>query len=290
MNCQQGKIIKGIGGFYYILGEDGKLYTVKAKKKLKHKGLTPTVGDNVSFRPGQGEQDGWLEDILARKNLLVRPPVSNIDTLCIVICAVPKPDYLMLDLLLIAAHQYLIEPIIVYNKSDISLDEGLAAYQQSGLKCFPVSALQGEGLDALKAELYHKNICMAGQSGVGKSTLINALLGTSLATGDISRIERGRHTTRHVEIHCKDGISIFDTPGFSVLELVKNMPAEEIQNYYPELAEYRGKCRFMPCLHLSEPGCAVQEAVRKGRLSAERIARYRRLVEQAIENRRTKYD
>lgn len=290
MTLTPGKLIKGIGGFYYILAEDNTVYTVKAKKKLKHQGLTPTIGDDVLFVPGEGEQHGWLEEIRARKNLLVRPPVSNIDCLCIVICALPKPDYLLLDMLLIVAHRYHIEPLIVYNKCDMGLDAGLVAYESCGVKHFDVSALNAVGLEALKKELYHKSACMVGQSGVGKSTLINALLGTELETGDISRIDRGKHTTRHVEIHFKDNIRIFDTPGFSVLELMKDMPAEDIQNYYPELHPYIGHCHFLPCLHMNEPNCAVSQAEALGKISTGRMQRYRRLVETAKENWRTKYD
>lgn len=290
MTPSQGKIIKGIGGFYYILGEDNVLYTVRAKKKIKHKGLTPTVGDSVLFAAGQGEQYGWLEEIFPRKNLLIRPPVSNIDTLCIVICPVPKPDYLLLDLLLIAARQYGIEPYIVYNKCELGTDEGLAAYEKADAAIFPVSSYEKLGLDVLKSNLQGKNVCLAGQSGVGKSTLINTLFGLALETGDISRIERGKHTTRHVEIHHKDGVNIFDTPGFSVLELVKDMKAEELQNYYPEFMPYHGQCRFLPCYHVSEPDCAVQEAVESGYIAKERLLRYQGLVETAKENRRTKYD
>lgn len=290
MMLSQGKIIKGIGGFYYILGEDEVVYTVRAKKKIKHKGITPTVGDSVLFAPRQGEQHGWLEEILERKNLLIRPPVSNIDTLCIVICPMPKPDYLLLDLLLIAAQQYGIEPYIIYNKCELGMDEGLSAYAKAGAKIFPVSSRENLGLAELKASLQGKNVCLAGQSGVGKSTLINALFGLSLETGDISRIERGKHTTRHVEIHHKDGVNVFDTPGFSVLELVKDMKAEDIQNYYPEFAPYHGQCRFLPCYHVSEPDCAVQEAVEKGHIAKERLLRYQGFVETAKENWRTKYD
>lgn len=284
---REGKLIKGIGGFYYTLS-DSEIFTLKAKKNIKHRGLSLMVGDNVHFT--MVDDQGWIENIIPRRNFLERPPVANMDILCIVIAAEPKPDYNLLDLLLITAFKQNIKPVIVHNKSDIGIDEGLKDYKDSGVEILKVSAEKNLGIDELKSVIRGNTACLAGQSGVGKSTITNALLGTDIEIGDISdKIKRGRHTTRHVEIHYSGDIMLFDTPGFSAIELLKDMEPEEIQNYYPEFQDVIGECFFKPCMHVAEPKCAVKAKLEAGKISPARMQRYKELVAIATENRRNKY-
>lgn len=284
-----GKLIKGIGGFYYILSE-GETFTLKAKKNLKHRGLSLMVGDDVHFSMSESDDQGWIEDIIPRRNYLRRPPVANMDILCIVISAEPKPDYNLVDLLLITAFKQKIKPIIVYNKCELGIDEGLSDYKETGVEIFSISAVEHRGLNELEKAISGHTACLAGQSGVGKSTLTNALLGTTIEIGDISdKIKRGRHTTRHVEIHFNGDIMLFDTPGFSAIELFKDIEPEEIQKYYPEFQDAIQSCFFKPCMHLSEPNCAVKAKLEAGKISQARMERYRELVAEATENRRNKY-
>ncbi|NMD37888.1 MAG: ribosome small subunit-dependent GTPase A [Christensenellaceae bacterium] len=289
---QKGVIVKGIGGFYYIDAEDGRQYVVKGKNKLRYADVVPTVGDNVIFYPGEEDQNGWLEDILPRKNRLVRPPVANVELMGIVISPRPRPDYFLVDKLLVEAYRQGIKPLLIYNKCDMksAVDEPFKAYDKS-IECFNVSAVKQIGLDALRERLKTGISCFAGQSGVGKSTLINAILGTELETGKISRkIQRGRHTTRSVELIKKDGIAVLDTPGFSIVSNLDDMQPEELQNYYPEFKAFIGKCKFSPCYHLSEPECAVLNAVEQGIIHKDRMDRYHVLLDEVYQNWRNRYD
>lgn len=284
---KKGKLLKGIGGFYYTYS-DGKVYTLKAKKNMKHRGLKLLVGDNVHFT--EVGLEGWIDDIIPRKNQLIRPSVANVDVLAIVIASEPKPDYIMLDILLITAFKQGIKPIIIHNKSDIGIDEGLNDYKNTGVDIYNVSSVTGYGVGTLRQALHCNTVCFAGQSGVGKSTLTNMLIGTNIETGTISqKIKRGKHTTRHAEIHLGNDIMLFDTPGFSSMELMKEVEPEEIQHYYPELQDAIANCYFKPCLHISEPNCAVKEKLNKGLINKGRMNRYEELVMIALQNRRNRY-
>ena len=197
----EGSILRGIGSFYTVLcDEDGREYTLRAQKKLRHQHLTPMVGDRVRFTPGQGEEDGWLEEIMPRKSMLIRPSVANVDMLMLVMASVPAPDLLLCDKLILRATQGSMTPAICVNKID--LGDGLARqieaeYAGTQLRVFSASAQTGEGIEALREAMRGKVTCLAGQSAVGKSSLLNALFGLSLETGGLSRkTERGRHTTR----------------------------------------------------------------------------------------------
>lgn len=289
-----GSIMRGIGSFYTVLcDEDGQEYTLRAQKKLRHQKLTPMVGDRVRFTPGEGEEDGWLEEILPRKSVMVRPSVANCDMLMLVVASVPHPDMLLIDKLILRAAQGGMTPAICVNKVDLgdalirSIREEYAGTQ---LRVFAASALTGEGVEALREAMRGKVTCLAGQSAVGKSSLINALLGLKLETGGLSRkTDRGRHTTRRSEMMASDGMLVLDTPGFSLLEL-EDIDPQDFAQLYPEYNELAGACRFQPCLHDREPGCAVQAAVRAGRLSAVRWARYRELLAQVRENWKGRYE
>lgn len=292
--CMEGSILRGIGSFYTVLcDQDGREYTLRAQKKLRHQKLTPMVGDRVRFTPGQGEEDGWLEEILPRRSMLVRPSVANVDMLMLVVASVPAPDLLLCDKLILRATQGSMTPAICVNKID--LGDGLAQqieaeYAGTQLRVFSVSAHTGEGVGALREAMRGRVTCLAGQSAVGKSSLLNALFGLSLETGGLSRkTERGRHTTRRAEMMALDGMFVLDTPGFSLLELEDAIEPEAFAQLYPEYNALAGACRFQPCLHDREPGCAVHAAVDRGELSAARWARYRELLGEVREKWKGRY-
>ena len=278
----QGIILSGIGGFYTVLDDEGRRHTLRAQAKIRRQHLTPLVGDRVTFEPGQGETHGWLMAIEPRRNQLVRPPVANIDVIGVVVAAAsPEPDLLLVDRMLMYAKKCALDAIIIVNKCDE--DSGRAEeiereYQRSGARVIRTSARTGEGVDTLKEALKGRIHALGGQSGVGKSSLLNRLYGFARETGELSeKIERGRNTTRHCElIPLPDGGMALDTPGFSLLELPLTDPAE-LRFLVAEFEPYEGQCRFAPCMHVSEPDCAVRAAVESGDISCERWERYKLL-------------
>ena len=285
--------MRGSGSFYTVLcEEDGQEYTLRAQKKLRHQKMTPMVGDRVRFSPGQGEEDGWLEEILPRKSEMLRPSVANADMLMLVVASVPHPDMMLIDKLILRAAKGGMTPALCVNKIDLGGDlaeEIRAEYAGTQLRVFTASALTGEGVDALREAMRGRVTCLAGQSAVGKSSLLNALFGLELETGGLSRkTERGRHTTRRSEMMAVDGMMVLDTPGFSLLEL-DEMDPQDFAQLYPEYNELAGECRFQPCLHDREPGCAVHAAVGAGKLSAVRWQRYRELLAEVKENWKGRY-
>ncbi len=289
-----GSILRGIGSFYTVLcDEDSQEYTLRAQKKLRHQRLTPMVGDRVRFTPGEGEDNGWLEEILPRKSMMHRPSVANVDMLMLVVASVPQPDMLLVDKLILRAQQGNMTPAICVNKTDLGgelVEQIREEYTGTQLRIFSASALTGEGVEALKDAMRGKVTCLAGQSAVGKSSLLNALFGLDLETGGLSRkTERGRHTTRRSEMMAVDGMIVLDTPGFSLLELEDVIEPQAFAELYPEYNELAGECRFQPCMHDREPGCAVHAAVDAGKLSAVRWARYRQLLGEAKEKWKGRY-
>lgn len=290
----EGSILRGIGSFYTVLCDaDRQEYTLRAQKKLRHQKLTPMVGDRVRFSPGQDGEDGWLEEILPRRSVMQRPSVANADMLMLVVAGVPQPDLLLVDKLILRANAGNMQPAICVNKID--LGDGLAKrmereYAGTQLRVFAVSARTGEGITALREAMRGKVTCLAGQSAVGKSSLLNSLFGLELETGGLSRkTERGRHTTRRAEMMALDGMFVLDTPGFSLLELEETVEPEAFAQLYPEYNALAGECRFQPCLHDREPGCAVHAAVDRGKLSPERWARYRELLGEVREKWKGRY-
>ena len=285
--------MRGIGSFYTVLcSEDGREYTLRAQKKLRHQKMTPMVGDRVRFTPGEDGEDGWLEEILPRRSMMERPSVANADMLMLVIAPVPQPDMLLCDKLILRAQQGGMIPAICVNKLDLGGDLARQIEQEytgTALRVFSVSARTGEGIEALRSQMRGRVTCLAGQSAVGKSSLLNALFGLELETGGLSRkTERGRHTTRRAEMMAVDGMYVLDTPGFSLLEL-QNMDPQDFAQLYPEYNELAQGCRFQPCLHDREPGCAVHAAVDRGELSPQRWARYRELLCEVRENWKERY-
>ena len=214
--------------------------------------------------------------------------------LLIVVAPVPEPDLLLVDRMMVRARAQGMDMLLVVNKCD--LDEGLAQelsaqYAGAQVPVYAVSAESGQGLATLRERMGGRLCCLSGQSGVGKSTLLNALLGLSLETGEISRkIQRGKNTTRHAELLIKDGLRVLDTAGFSLLDLDGGMEPVTLKEYYPEFAEYEGKCRFEPCYHDREPGCAVTAACGERAIHPQRLARYRALLAEVRQAWRERYD
>lgn len=290
-----GRVLKGIGGFYYVLADDGREYTLRAQSKIRREHLKPMVGDRVEFEPGTEDENGWMVRILPRRNSLLRPPVANIDTVVLTLSAsVPKADLMLIDRLMIYARMRGIEIKLAVNKADMDPDYArqiAGQYIGSGAECFAVSAVDGMGLEALRCALRGKVHAFAGQSGVGKSSLINALYGIRMEVGDISRkIERGKHTTRSsCLVAVEGGGAVLDTPGFSLFESELMEPVR-LQEMYPEFDPYRDKCRFSPCRHKSEPDCAVKQAVLLGRIDPGRHERYTALLDEMSERWQNRYD
>ena len=249
----KGTVIRGIGSFYTAKDADGNCYILRCKKKFRRQGISPLTGDNVLFTPGGGEEHGWIEEILPRKTVCLRPPVANVTKLIIVLAPVPEPDLLLTDKLITRAVAQDMDVILAVNKADI--DETLAAkiaeeYRTSGFRIFSVSARLKTGLEPLREAMKGGLCCMTGQSGAGKSTLLNALLGLQLETGDISRkIARGKNTTRQSELLEQDGLQVMDTAGFNLLEPEGLLEPEKLRDRYPEFRPYEGTCRFRECLH-----------------------------------------
>lgn len=290
----QGVIVKGVGGLYYARDAEGTLHVLRAKGKFRKQRVTPMVGDRVRFTPGTGDEHGWVEDILPRDSELIRPPVANIRHIILVVAPEPAPDLLLVDTLMVMAVRQGIQPALVVNKCDLDgalFEQMKREYDGAGIPVLRASARSGEGLEALRQLLRRGICCFAGQSGVGKSTLLSAATGLSLQTGEISKkVSRGRHTTRHAELLFSGEYQVLDTPGFSLLELWDGLEPIRLKEFYPEFAPYEGQCRFSPCYHLSEPGCAVLEAMREGAISPERVNRYHLLLKKAQEAWRNRYD
>jgi len=289
----EGLITKGVGGFYTAVDPEGRAHTLRAQSKLRRQKLTPMVGDRVRFQPGADGEDGWLMAILPRKNSLSRPPVANIDlALLVVAAASPEADLMLLDRMLVAARQAGISPVVAVNKADLNPERAQAilnAYTSAADGAYLVSARTGQGVEALKEALSGSVHALSGQSGAGKSTLINRLYGFTLVTGQVSRIERGKHTTRHSElIMLPGGGMVLDTPGFSLLESQLIEPIR-LKESYPEFAPYEGDCRFCPCAHASEPGCAVRSAV-GGAIDPGRHERYKLLFDEMTQRWKDRYD
>ena len=291
----KGRILKGIGGFYYIYGEDGAVYECRAKGKFRREGVKPMPGDFAEFTPPAQGAGGSVDEILPRKNQLPRPMIANLDRLLIVVAAgEPEADLQLVDKLLLYARAHGIPAAIAVNKVDQRPDPSpiLREYAGSGAQLLEVSAREGRGLDAVKELLSGAFTCLAGQSAVGKSTLLNAIApGLSLQTGELSRkTARGRHTTRHSELLLLPELEaiVADTPGFSILECMEMEP-EELKDYYPEFLSCAGECRFDGCLHDREPQCRVKQAVAEGEVSAARYARYQKLLQELTERRENRY-
>ncbi len=282
----EGTIIRALSGFYYVrCGE--KTISCRAKGRFRREGLSPLVGDRVLVEYGE-DGTGTVAEILPRKNAFVRPAVANVDLLVMVISeAVPVTDPYLADRVTVRCEKNGCGAALVINKCDLSDGSGLAdIYAATGYPVWCVSAVTGEGIDELRAGLAGMTCCFTGNSGVGKSSVLNALdPAFSIPTGEVSRkLGRGRHTTRHVELFALDnGTLIADTPGFASFGDDAEQPIfpEELASLFPEFAAYKDSCRFDDCTHRREPGCAVREAVEDGFIHPSRFASYQRMYEEA---------
>lgn len=290
----QGKIIKGIAGFYYVNVVESGVYECKAKGVFRKEKIKPLVGDNVRIEILDEEnKTGNIVEIFPRKNELIRPAVANIDQALVVFAVTkPTPHFNLLDRFLVMMERKEIPVVLCFNKKDIATSPEIAELEAIYEKCgYPIvftSALEQENIEEIRRLLLKKTTAIAGPSGVGKSSLINLLQNqVQMETGTISRkIERGKHTTRHSELIAVDADSyIMDTPGFSSL-YVNDFEKEELKYYFREFASYEGQCRFQGCNHVHEPGCAVKEALEEGKIHPVRYKNYLEMYTELKEKKR----
>ncbi len=283
-----GLIVKALSGFYYVNSAD-RVYECRGRGKLRQEGSSPLVGDHVDFVLSD-EGKGTINSIHPRRNSFARPAVANIDCMVVLACAVnPVTDPFLIDRVTALAENAACEVIVCINKADLnSGDDLFAIYEHTNYTLIRTSAVTGQGIDILRAAIADKICAFTGNSGVGKSSLLNALSpGLRIQVGEVSdKLGRGRHTTRHVELFSLgNGAFIADTPGFSSFDIEKtdHIPKENLQYAFNEFSPHLGKCRFDDCAHINEPECAVLEAVSQGIVSPSRYASYVRLYEYAAQ-------
>lgn len=289
-----GKIIKGIAGFYYVHVPTKGIYECRARGVFRNENIKPLIGDNVSIGVLENEdKKGNILKILARKNELVRPLVANIGQVIIVFAANnPKPNFNLLDRFLIMTERKGIKAIVCFNKIDTASEDEVKIikeiYIKAGYTVYLTSAKNNIGIDVLKESLYDTTTVFAGPSGVGKSSLLNLIQSeVELETGEISKkIKRGKHTTRHAELICFHKNSyVVDTPGFSSLN-IDEIDKDELKEYFIEFAKYEHQCKFNTCRHLSEPKCGVKEAIKNNKIAESRYNSYSILYEELDNIRR----
>ncbi len=288
-----GKIIKGIAGFYYVHVVHSGIYECKAKGIFRNKKIKPLVGDNVEIDIIDEEKRiGNIVEIAERTNELIRPAVANIDQSLVVFAVMrPDPNINLLDRFLVMMERQDVPVIICFNKVDLVPEEELIelrdTYVNAGYHVIFTSTLNGNGVEDVKRILIGKTTAFAGPSGVGKSSMLNAIIpDANSETGGISeKIGRGKNTTRHTEIfNLEDETYIMDTPGFTSL-YTNDFEKEELKWYFPEFREYEGKCRFNGCIHENEPDCAVKDALEEGKISESRYKNYLQMLDE-IKNRK----
>ena len=285
-----GTIIKALSGFYYVSAENS-VYECRARGKFRLDGTSPLVGDRVSFAVS-GNGKGYIEKDHERKNFFIRPAVANIDVLVFIAANTnPVTDPFLIDRVSVITEEAGCELIVCINKTDLDpANELFDIYSSSGFDTFRVSAFDGSGIDELKSALKGKICAFTGNSGVGKSSILNSIVpGLNLEVGEVSeKLGRGRHTTRHVEFFTVDEDTfIADTPGFASfeVEMMQTIDKQELQYDFRDFRGFIGKCRFADCAHLKEPGCAVIEAVQNGRIKLSRYQSYKRLYELSAQNK-----
>lgn len=283
-----GLIVKALSGFYYVQTEDGTVVECRARGKFRKAQMSPLVGDRVEISVEAGK--GTVETILPRRNQFVRPAVANLDALVVLAsCVIPVTEPFLIDrITAIAGHQG-VPVILCVNKCDLDYGDRLVQiYEHAGYPVIRTSAETGEGVEALHQAISGKVVAFTGNSGVGKSSILNCLdPAFRIQTGAVSdKLGRGRHTTRHVELYrMSDGTYVADTPGFSSFdtEQMEIILKENLQYAFPDFAPYLGQCQFNDCAHLAEPGCRVLQAVAEGDIEPSRHASYAKLYEKAKE-------
>ncbi|MEW9124009.1 MAG: ribosome small subunit-dependent GTPase A [Thermotaleaceae bacterium] len=288
----KGTIIKGIGGFYYVKAED-KIYECKARGKFRKEKVIPLVGDHVKISVHEGSMQGVIESILHRTTELIRPPVANVNQAVIVFAIQrPEPNLSLLDRFLVLAENEGLNIVICFNKVDLATEDIFNKlyniYGNMGYEVIATSTKIGTGIEPLKSCLKDKTTVFAGPSGVGKSSLLNKIQpNLALQTGEISeKIERGKHTTRHVELLSLDfGGWVLDTPGFSSLQ-VDFIEKDQLQYLFKEFGSFIEECKFHPCSHIKEPDCGVKKALEENIIYSSRYDSYRKLLEEIEKARR----
>lgn len=289
----QGKIIKGIAGFYYVHAKAGDVYECKAKGVFRNRKIKPLVGDNVEIEIiNQEELKGNIIDILPRKNELIRPASANIDQAMVIFAAAnPQPNLNLLDRFLVMMDYQNVSTIICFNKQDLisheEQEEFKRIYADCGCEIIFTSTYDNSGIEQVHEILKGKTTVLAGPSGVGKSSLTNIIMPeANMETGVVSRIGRGRHTTRHSEIfYVGDNSYIMDTPGFTSL-MLPELETETLRFYFPEFEEFEGTCRFNGCVHINEPDCSVKTAVSAGKIHKMRYQSYTTMYQELKEQKK----
>jgi ribosome biogenesis GTPase len=277
----EGRIIKALAGYYYVLDNEERIWSCRARGVFKKQGIQPLVGDVVQFEQ-VSNQDGWITNISPRKNSLQRPPIANIDQ-ALLVHAVTEPSFnpLLLDRMLVVVEHIGIVPLLCFTKADLLEDwqwikQQFNIYQELGYQMVLTSAVSGLGIDKLRRALEGKITVLAGPSGAGKSTLLNKICPhVTLETGAVSKkLGRGKHTTRHVELlKLSPSGLVADTPGFSQLDFT-NITEDTLGSTFPEIRRLEQDCKYRGCLHRSEPGCAVKEALSQHQISTQRYEHY----------------
>ena len=292
MKMLEGKIIKAVGGFFYV-SHNGKTIPAKVRKKLSYNNTELTVGDNIGFCFDEYKK-AVIETLTKRKNILTRPSVANVDVAVIVIAPIPQPDFVLVDKIILNCYIQNIQPLLVINKCDILQDNFInsvkAEYNDAVSRVLTVSAEAGYNLESLKEALQGKTSVFCGQSAVGKTSLLNHFTQKAQRTGEISQKSgRGKHTTRHSQIfEAEKDTYIVDTPGFSLLEL-DGIKSSQLNLYYSDMVELQSQCKYHMCTHTTEPDCFVKSCVADGSFNKNRYERYLAIFEELKEAEKNKF-